>query len=166
MKRNHIRYLTITSAFCALIFVFTAYLHFPTHTGYTHVGDGVIYLAACLLPTPYAVFAGACGAFLADFLTGYVIWAPASVIIKAVTVLFFSYKGRKILQARNYLALIPASLLGVFGYYFYEVLITRNWIVPLAGIPGYVMQAILSAALFLLVGAAMDKLKIKDRITK
>lgn len=45
----------------AVVFVFTAYLHIPSHTGYTHVGDGFIYLPACLLPTPYAMIPHAVG---------------------------------------------------------------------------------------------------------
>ena len=54
-----IRKLTASGVFAALIYVFTAYLHIPTGAGYTHAGDGLIYLAACILPTPYAMAAGA-----------------------------------------------------------------------------------------------------------
>ena len=46
-----IRRITATGLFAALIYVFTAYLHIPTGAGYTHAGDGLIYLAACILPT-------------------------------------------------------------------------------------------------------------------
>ena len=166
MNNKKIRFLTIAGVFCAVIFVFTAYLHFPTHTGYTHVGDGFIYLVASLLPLPYAIFAGACGAFLADFLTGYAIWAPGSVIIKAVTVLFFTSKGKKILHMRNYLALIPAALLVVLGFYLYEGLITGNFIAPLAGVPGNIVQAVLSSILYVVLGTVMDKIKVKDMILK
>ena len=60
----------IASIFTALIFVVTAYLHIPTNNGYIHVGDGLIYLAACILPWPYAMAVGAGGALLADCLTG------------------------------------------------------------------------------------------------
>ena len=84
----------LAGIFTAVVFVFTAYLHIPSHTGYTHVGDGFIYLAASLLPLPYAVFVGAGGALLADCLTGFAIWAPGSVIIKTVAVLFFSGKSK------------------------------------------------------------------------
>ena len=52
MKDKQIRLMCITGIFTAIVFVFTAYLHIPSHTGYTHVGDGFIYLAACMLPLP------------------------------------------------------------------------------------------------------------------
>ena len=164
MNNERIKLMCLAGVFTAVVFVFTAYLHIPSHTGYTHVGDGFIYLAACLLPLPYAMFVGAGGALLADCLTGFAIWAPGSVIIKTVAVLFFSRKSVKIITWRNMLALIPAWALCIGGYYLYETLITGNFVSPLAGIPGYITQSLLSSILFVAVGLAMDKLNIKPMI--
>ena len=164
MKNQRVKLMCLAGIFTALVFLFTAYLHIPSHTGYTHIGDGFIYLAACLLPLPYAMFVGAAGALLADCLTGFAIWAPGSVIIKTVAVLFFSRKSNKIINWRNLLALLPAWAVCIGGYYLYESLITDNFIAPLAGIPGYMTQSVLSSILFVLVGLAMDKLHIKQMI--
>lgn len=164
MKNEKVKYMCLAGIFTAIVFVFTAYLHIPSHTGYTHVGDGFIYLAACLLPLPYAAFVGAAGALLADCLTGFAIWAPGSVIIKALAVLLFSRKGSRIITVRNLLALIPASALCIGGYYLYEALITGNWIAPASGIPGYITQSVLSSILFMIVGFTLDKLKIKQTL--
>ena len=162
MKDQKIRLMCITGIFTAIVFVFTAYLHIPSHTGYTHVGDGFIYLAACMLPLPYAMFVGAGGALLADCLTGYAIWAPGSIIIKTVAVLFFSRKSARIISIRNLLALIPAWAVCIGGYYLYEALITGNFVAPLSGIPGYITQSVLSSILFVVAGLAMDKLNAKN----
>ena len=164
MKDQKIRLMCITGIFTAIVFVFTAYLHIPSHTGYTHVGDGFIYLAACMLPLPYAMFVGAGGALLADCLTGYAIWAPGSIIIKTVAVLFFSRKSARIISVRNLLALIPAWAICIGGYYLYEALITGNYAAPLAGIPGYITQSVLSSILFVVAGLAMDKLNLKNSL--
>ena len=164
MKDQKIRLMCITGIFTAVVFVFTAYLHIPSHTGYTHVGDGFIYLAACMLPLPYAMFVGAGGALLADCLTGYAIWAPGSIIIKTVAVLFFSRKSARIISVRNLLALIPAWAICIGGYYLYEALITGNYAAPLAGIPGYITQSVLSSILFVVAGLAMDKLNLKNTL--
>ena len=164
MKDQKIRLMCITGIFTAIVFVFTAYLHIPSHTGYTHVGDGFIYLAACMLPLPYAMFVGAGGALLADCLTGYAIWAPGSIIIKTVAVLFFSRKSAHIISVRNLLALIPAWAICIGGYYLYEALITGNFAAPLAGIPGYITQSVLSSILFVVAGLAMDKLNLKNTL--
>ena len=89
-QTEKLRLLVTTGLFAALIYVFTAYLHIPSGAGYTHAGDGLIYLAACILPTPYAAAAGAIGGALADGLSGYAMWMPATIVIKAVTAIFFS----------------------------------------------------------------------------
>ena len=164
MKTQKIKLMCLAGVFTALVYVFTAYLHIPSHTGYTHVGDGFIYLAACLLPLPYAAFVGAVGALLADCLTGFAIWAPGSVIIKAVAVLFFVRKSEKIITLRNALALLPASAVCIGGYYLYEAIITGNFVAPLAGIPGYITQSVLSSILFVVLGLALDKIKAKYHI--
>ena len=164
MKDQKIRLMCIAGIFTAIVFVFTAYLHIPSHTGYTHVGDGFIYLAACMLPLPYAMFVGAGGALLADCLTGYAIWAPGSIIIKTLAVLFFSRKSDRIVSLRNLLALIPAWAVCIGGYYLYEALITGNFVAPLSGIPGYITQSVLSSILFVVAGLAMDKLNAKNTL--
>lgn len=132
MKQKKMKNMCLAGILTAIVFVFTAYLHIPSHTGYTHVGDGFIYLAACLLPLPYALFVGAGGALLADCLTGYAMWAPGSVVIKMLAVLCFSRKQKKILSGRNSAALLPAAVCCIGGYYLYEALLTGNFVSPLA----------------------------------
>lgn len=164
MKNDKIKLMCLSGVFTAIVFVFTAYLHIPSHTGYTHVGDGFIYIAACLLPLPYAAFAGAGGALLADCLTGFAVWAPGSVIIKMTAVMLFSRKGRNIISVRNIISLIPASAVCIGGYYLYEGIITGNFIASLSGILGYITQSVLSGILFIILGLALDRLKVKEHI--
>ena len=65
-------YVVMAALFAAIITVVTAYvLHIPTGNGYIHLGDSFIFLAASLLPLPYAIAAAAVGAGLADALTAY-----------------------------------------------------------------------------------------------
>ncbi len=164
MKKRNTRYLCMAAIFTALVFVMTAYLHIPINNGYVHVGDGMIYLAACLLPLPYALAVGAGGALLADCMTGFAVWAPASVIIKAATVLLFTEKNKKILCARNRIMLLPAALICAGGYYLYEVALYGNWIAPLASIPGNLMQSAASSVFFIVPGIAFDKMNIKNTL--
>lgn len=145
--------------FAAVIFVLTAYLHIPSHTGYTHVGDAFVYLAGCFLSPPYAMLAGAIGGVLADVLSGFAIWAPGTAVIKAATALCFSSKSEKILTLHNGIGLLVADAICIGGYYFYDVILSGNFSVPLLGVPGYITQSLLSNALFLLIGLAIDKQK-------
>ena len=86
------------------------------------------------------------------------------MIIKTAAVLFFSRKSKNIVCWRNILALIPAWILCIGGYYLYEALITGNFVAPLAGIPGYITQSALSTVLFVIGGIAMDRLNVRAKL--
>ena len=113
----------MTGLFAAMIYVLTAWLHIPTGAGYTHAGDGLIYLAASMLPTPYAMAAGAIGAGLADGLSGFVVWLPGTIVIKAITALCFSRKTEKIICVRNLLGIILRLL-----YAWYATVFMREFL--------------------------------------
>lgn len=81
LSNQRIRLLTSTAIFAAMITVMTAYIcHVPVgaNGGYIHFGDSLIYIAATLLPTPYALAAAAIGGGMADLLTSPM-WAPATI---------------------------------------------------------------------------------------
>jgi len=164
MIKSKITKMCLAGIFTALVFVFTAYLHIPSYTGYVHVGDAFIYLAATMLPTPYSAFVGFCGALLADCLTGFAMWAPCSAFVKISAVMCFSRSDKKIINKRNVTALIPSFALCVGGYYLYEAILTGNYISPTAGILGNVTQSTLSSIIFVLLGITLDKIHIKDRL--
>ena len=159
----------MTGLFSALIFVFTAYIHVPTGSGYTHAGDGLIYLSASILPMPYAIASGIIGGALADGLSGYPIWIPATVIIKALTAMFFSNKSDKIVTKRNLLAIIPSFIICVVGYSLYEgFVITKGLsaaglIAAFTQTPSYLVQIAASTALYVAAGSALDKAGFKSR---
>ena len=154
----------LTGIFSALVFVITAYLHIPTYNGYVHCGDAFIFLAACILPTPYAVAVGVLGAMLADVLTGFAIWAPGSMIIKGVLALLFTCKASKIITRRNLLMLLPAALISALGYYLYEALIIGSFVASLVGIPASFVQATASSAVFAAIATAMDRYDVKRKL--
>lgn len=107
-KTNKLLLLVLSALFAAMITVMTAFLfHIPigVNGGYLHFGDALIYLAASMLPTPYACIAAAVGAGLADIVSGAPIWAPFTLVIKACIALLFTAKKEKLLNKRNALAL-------------------------------------------------------------
>ncbi len=160
--------MTIAAVLCALVFVATAYLpRIPLGAGgYVHIGDAFIYLAAVLLPMPYACAVGAIGAGLADALTGFIIYTPGTALIKAAMALFFTYKSRKILCARNLTAVVPAGVVCIVGYYLYDVILAKSFAAPLAWIWGNVLQAVASAVIFVVLGFVFDRFNLKSNIVK
>ena len=167
---NKVRRIVLTGLFSALIFVFTAYIHVPTGAGYTHAGDGFIYLAACILPTPYAVAAGMIGGALADGLTGFPVWIPATIVIKAITALFFTSKKEKIINLRNILGILPSLAVCIVGYSLYEGIFMAGGfnkaaiIAAFGQTPFYSIQVAASSVLFIAAGLALDKSGLKKRI--
>ena len=165
-----VKLMAISGLFAAMVFVLTAYLHIPTGAGYTHAGDGIIYLAACLLPTPYAVGAAAVGGALADGLTGFAVWMPATIVIKALTALFFSNKGEKIICVRNIAGIVPSLILCVVGYSLYEGIVMAGGFnrtavaAAFSQTPAYCIQILASSILFILCGVALDKINFKKKL--
>lgn len=160
--------IVITALFAALIFIATFLFHIPTgfNGGYIHIGDTFIYLAAVLLPTPYAMLAAAIGAGLSDALSGAMLWVLPTAIIKPLMVLCFKSNQQKIFSKRNVMSLIIAGLLGWFGYYIFGAIISGNFIAPFATFFIEMIQPIVSGIIFLVVGYALDKINIREKILK
>ena len=160
-----IRYLATAGIMAALITLMTAYIcHIPvgTNGGYIHFGDSLIYLAAVLLPRPYALAAAAIGGGLADLLTAPM-WAPATIIIKMLITLPFTNKSNKIVSTRNVIAAIVAYFISGISYFLAEYLIFGTWSVFLTSMAGSLIQSGGSAIFFLIFGVALDKAHIKGR---
>ena len=159
------RLITLSAVFAAMTYALTAFLHIPTAKGYIHIGDAVIFIAASLLPKPYAMASAAIGASLSDALSGYWIWVPATFVLKALTALAFTSKKPKMLCARNFTALIPALVLCVGGYGLYSGLVIYGSL-PAGFIdaPANLFQTAASAAVYIALSATLDKSGIKKKL--
>lgn len=164
--RRKLRQLVLSALFAAAIAVMTAYLlHIPIPTGgYIHLGDTLLYLAACLLPTPYAVGAAAVGGGLADLLTAPV-WALPTVLIKALIVLLFTSKHTKILVPRNIAAVFGAALLSPAAYGLAACLLMGGVYAFLPQFLGTLIQGVGSGVLFGVLALALDRADIKARLS-
>ncbi len=172
---ERIRLIVLSGMFAAMITVMTTFIRIPaSHNGYTHAGDSMIYLAAMVLPAPFAAAASSVGGFMADILAGAPEWAFATAIIKAINTLpfiavryYLKKLGRdnRIISPYSIAMLIPTSLVTIVGYYIAEGLmfgfeaslvttLITGWIQPTAG-----------AAVFILVGGALDGIGFKSKIS-
>ncbi|MDO5124950.1 MAG: TIGR04002 family protein [Ruminococcus sp.] len=160
-----IKKLALTGLFMAMTYVLTAFFHIPTIKGYVHVGDAIVFIASCVLPTPYAIASASIGGALADALSGYWIWVPATLLIKGLTALFFTSKKEKVICRRNLLALIPALILCVGGYGLYSGFVIYDSLVAgFADAFANTMQIVTSAFLYVILGLAFDKLSLKKKM--
>lgn len=135
MKDQNIKKLVTAALLAALTCIATMIIKVPTPTfGYIHLGDGFVLLCGVVLgPLPGALAAGI-GSMFADIFSGYVSWAPATFIIKALTAGIAGLLFRKLshLFKKNasvttkirFAAIIIGGIIGeaimVIGYFLYE----------------------------------------------
>ena len=156
-SQEHLKNVLMTALFAAMIYVVTSFVKIPTYQGYIHIGDGIMYLAAALLPPPYSIAAAAIGGGLADYLSGFAVWVIPTVLIKSIEAAMFTSKENKTVNKHNIIAVVLSSVVCIAGYYLAEGLIYGNFTAALAGIPTNFIQAVGSAALFLFMGISLDK---------
>lgn len=164
MKNSKLLKMIYTALFTALIFLFTRFIQIPVATGYVHLGDSLVYIVSSVMGGPWAFFAAAVGESLADIASGWISYAPATLIVKlliAVPFVFISKKSEKILTPVSALVTIPAGAVTVIGYY---IAIDKAYAV--VNIPGNVIQAVGSAIVFVILAAAFDTMKLKKTYNK
>ena len=76
--------LVMAALFVALTFLATFLIQIPLPLGYIHLGDALVFLCGFILGPIWGTVAAGLGAGLADILSGYVIYAPATFVIKAL----------------------------------------------------------------------------------
>lgn len=167
-QSTKMRYITLTGLLAAMIAIMTAYIcHIPVgvNGGYVHFGDSLIYIAATLLPTPYALAAAAIGGGLADLMTAPM-WAPATIIIKMLITVPFTNKAAKIITPRNIIATVIAYLISGIGYFFAEYIIFGAFGTAfLASMSESLIQSGGSAVFFVIFGLALDKVHMKNKLS-
>ena len=118
--------IVIASMLAALCCVATMIIKIPSPLkGYLNLGDCVVLLSGWLLPPAYGFVAAGVGSALADVFSGYVIYAPATFIIKGIMAIIahFCFKG-----GNNKLGTIPSRVIGgtlaeiemIIGYFVFE----------------------------------------------
>ncbi len=133
MKRElPIKDLVMSAMMAALILLGTLAFRIPTPAvGYIHVGDAFVLLSGIVLGPLLGSLAAGIGAGLADLLGGYAIWAPGSLIIKALAALAASAIYRKTKNSSRIknsaacviLSGIGVALIVVAGYFIYHSLV-------------------------------------------
>ena len=158
MKDKNIKNMVYTSMFAALICVATFIIKVPSvvTNGYTHLGDGFIFIAVILLGEKNGAWAGAIGASLADIIGGYSIYALPTFIIKGIMGLMMGTVIERLPDTNNKWVMGAGlgSLWQIFGYYVVGSLMVGNFITTISEIPGNGIQSaagIIVAIMFLAV---------------
>lgn len=150
-SKTSTRQLTLAALFMALTTVATMVIHIPVPAtqGFVNVGDSFVLLSGLLFSHYYGALIGGVGSALADLFLGYTIFAPVTLIVKAIEALLASYIDRESTVSRVIAVIVGVTWM-VFGYFIFEVFMFDLPVALSAVIPNSI-QGIVSAGLALLL---------------
>lgn len=169
MKFKNPKFLVTFALMCALICVSTFLIKIPTPSlGYIHPGDGFVLLSGFLFGPLFGGLCAGIGSALADLFAGYLIYVPATFVIKAVCAVLAGLFVTKIFQKHRIpgviLGGITAEIVMVVGYFVYEALLLGADVgaeAAIAGIPFNLIQGafgvIVSSVLYPLIAPLYRK---------
>ncbi len=169
MKHSHILKLVYSSLFATLVFVGTQFIKIPLLFGYFNLGDPFVLLSGYFIGGAYGIVAAAIGSGLADLLSGYAIYAPATLIIKpTMALIVFAFCYRKQISAqkthlRFIISTVIAEIFMVVGYYLYESVL-YGFSGAIVSVPGNILQGIAAVVISTITVLLFDKTKINMKL--
>ena len=157
---SRIRLLVMTGLFAALGCVATMVLQVPSPTGgYMNLGDTVVILGAYLLGPVWGAVAGGVGPALADLLSGYPMYVPATLVRKALMGGVAAVRSRAVGDkgggGRGGAG--AAEIPMVVGYWLFDGFLAGSLAGSAAGIPSNLVQAAFGIAASTLLALALRK---------
>ncbi len=138
--------IVISALFAALTFVATFIIKIPTVTGgFVNIGDCMVIISGIFLGPVYGALAAGIGSALTDLIGGYLVFAPATLIIKSVMALVCALLYKDIKKTNAILAAIVCAVIAevimVSGYFLFDLMLTKNFETATAGMLGNLVQA-------------------------
>ena len=158
--------IVITALMAALICIATMIVKIPSPLkGYINLGDCLVLVAGWILSPGYAFLAAGLGSALADLLSGYVTYAPATFIIKgamalivfAISMLMKKYKYKIVHQL---IGGVAAEAFMVLGYFVFEGFL-YGFAPSVVNIPANCVQGAAGIIIGIILIKAFEKTGIK-----
>ena len=162
------RKLVVAALLAALTCVATMIIKIPSPMkGYLNLGDCVVLLAGWVLAPGYGFLAAGLGSALADVLSGYVLYAPATFLIKGgmALVAFYGYKVLRKTRGSltsEILSGIAAEILMVLGYCVFEGFL-YGFVPSVVNIPANGAQGVAGVVIGIVLLNVLEKSKVIRR---
>lgn len=170
MKLEKTLKLTYTAMLTAMVCVATMLIRIPTMVGYTNLGDGFILLSAFLFGPFYGAVAGGIGSMLADIISGYAFYAPATLIIKGLIAVIAALLWKAMSKRggdkvwKKILASLVAEIWMAAGYWTFETLFLGEAKAALASVPNNIAQGLVGVVLGMVLYYALSKLPMWKKV--
>ena len=157
--------LVVAALMAALTCVATMMITIPSPLkGYLNLGDCIVLASGWLLSPVYGFLAAGIGSALADIFSGYVIYAPATFLIKGLMALIACFVFRMLHKKSSTLmpriiSAAAAELVMVLGYFVFEGFM-YGFIPSAVNIPANGMQGIAGMMIGIVLMKAIEKSKI------
>ncbi|MBN2898558.1 MAG: ECF transporter S component [Clostridia bacterium] len=164
VKKSKTRELVLCGLLTALVFVSTRFINIrlpiSVNGGLIHMGNTMLFMIAIIFGKKRGAIAGAFGMGLFDILSGWLLWAPFTFVIRGAMGYIVGYAAEKHANLLyTVLAIIVSGFVMIGGYYVTEGLLYGNWIAPATSIPGNVIQLVIGGALGVPFAEALKKTK-------
>ena len=128
--------------------------------GYVNLGDCIVLLCGWVLSPLYGFLAAGIGSALADIFSGYILYAPATFVIKGLMSLVAFFLARKTKKLPLLiLSGLTAEVVMVAGYYVFEGFL-YGFIPSLVNIPANAVQGIMGLIFGIILVRIFDKTNI------
>lgn len=167
-KKTSVKAMCFTGIMAAIIFVFTYTFKISLGTGYTHLGDTMIFLSIILLGWKKSCLASGIGAALADLIGGYPAWVLPTFAIKLLMVILCGLIAEKVLSNKTIGYLIGAILGGAFqiGAYTLVKVILYDKAYALTTLPALAIQTVVGVVTAVILIAIFNKTKVTEKLQK
>ena len=159
--------LVMAALMAALVCIATMIIKVPSPLkGYVNLGDCIILFAGWIFSPTYGFMAAAIGSAMADVFSGYVLYAPATFIIKGIMALIACY-GYKVCSKKcgdlpsRIISGILAEIFMVLVYYVFEGFL-YGFIPSLVNIPVNAVQGVAG----LIIGVILVKIFKGNKMLK
>ena len=158
--------IVMAALMAALTCIATMIIKIPSPLkGYVNLGDGIVLATGWLLTPAYGALAAGLGSALADIFSGYLVYAPATFVIKALMALLAYYifaalnKKCKTLPSAL-ISGVTAEILMILGYFVFEGFL-YGFAPSVVNIPANSVQGVAG----LIVGSVLLKACEKSKLT-
>lgn len=156
--------LLMSLIFAVIIFVVSFLTKKEADGTFVSLGDAFVMLAACFLPTSWAMLAALLGNGVVAYMVGGWHALIAITAFRVLAACWFMDDEEKLLTSRTAIGAVMSFVLFSCGPFFFNMLLTETFAGHLSTIAVSALGAVANLIVFFGLALIVDKFKIKDRL--